>query len=180
MNVIKAEEGEEPRNLLIYVNNPLQFEKLLFKHVKILCKNRATLQGYVQTIDPVSESVVLVNFENDEPAKIQIIIGHAIEKLEVMGDEPKYVEMIKNLFARKNTKKSPEELKEIRNRVKSWLLKNRFPVSEKGDSLVVAGALTIAPPYDDESCYCQNEIILGKIQGLINNVPLNLPEWDTQ
>lgn len=65
---------------------------------------------------------------------------------------------------------SQEELEKKKNSLKSWLEKNHIPVKEQGDSqttLCVAGVLTIYPPYRPEDCNSANEIILSRIQGLI-------------
>jgi gem associated protein 6 len=57
------------------------------------------------------------------------------------------------------------------------LLKNRLPVEINGELLNVAEALVIQPPYGSENCVSTNEIILGKIQGLIKNMPADQDEW---
>lgn len=77
---------------------------------------------------------------------------------------------------------SEEALLERKDKLKSWLLKNRLPVQEqqgqddgngdeKGKCLCVAGAVTILPPYGPGNCCSTNEIILSRIQNLIRNMP---------
>uniref|UniRef100_A0A0L8HKU4 AD domain-containing protein n=2 Tax=Octopus bimaculoides TaxID=37653 RepID=A0A0L8HKU4_OCTBM len=73
---------------------------------------------------------------------------------------------------------SEEALSEHKDKLKSWLLKNRLPVQEqkgqddgKEKCLCVAGAVTILPPYGPGNCCSTNEIILSRIQNLIRNMP---------
>ena len=75
---------------------------------------------------------------------------------------------------------SPEELKKKQERLKGWLLKNRIPVTVSGENselLCLSDALTIEPPYTTDSCQSTNQIILGRIQGLIANMPKDIEEW---
>lgn len=75
---------------------------------------------------------------------------------------------------------SEEELEKRKNVLKSWLLKNRLPVQvagNNGELLSISDALFIEPPYGVENCRSTNEIILGRIQGLIKNMPSDQEEW---
>ena len=47
----------------------------------------------------------------------------------------------------------------------------------KGELLTLADALVIHPPYGEDNCFSTNEIILGKIQGLIKNMPAGQEQW---
>lgn len=65
---------------------------------------------------------------------------------------------------------SPEELEKRKNALKTWLETNHIPVGEQGElgrTLSVAGVLTIDPPYGPEQCSSSNEIILCRVQGLV-------------
>ena len=65
---------------------------------------------------------------------------------------------------------SPEDLEKRKNSLKKWLEKNHIPITEQRDSqktLCVAGVLTIDPPYGPENCNSSNEIILSRVQDLI-------------
>ncbi len=69
---------------------------------------------------------------------------------------------------------SAKEFANKRAKLKSWLLKNRLPVKDSPDNdklLCISDALFIEPPYDVDSCRSTNEIILGRVQGLIRNMP---------
>ena len=75
---------------------------------------------------------------------------------------------------------SEEDLQKKQFQLKCWLLKNRLPIEvggAKGELLTLADALVIHPPYGADNCYSTNEIILGKIQGLIKNMPADQEDW---
>ncbi|XP_016334122.1 gem-associated protein 6-like [Sinocyclocheilus anshuiensis] len=66
---------------------------------------------------------------------------------------------------------SAEELKSRRESLRLWLEKNRVPVTEDGEVLRVANALTISAPYRPGDCSSANEIILARIQSLVESSP---------
>lgn len=76
-------------------------------------------------------------------------------------------------------KMTPNEVRKQKERVKSWLLKHRIPLEEDKESkdLNVMNVLTLKSPYTAESCVCNNEIVLGKIQGLISAMPADVEDW---
>ena len=92
-----------------------------------------------------------------------------------------HLSVLDNLFkTHADEKLSPEELKEKQSKLKSWLLKNRIPVTVSGENselLVVADVLTVEPPYESRNCQSTNEIILGRIQGLIASMPKDVHQW---
>ena len=130
------------------------------------------------TVDPVSETFVLVNFTDDK-TKVQLVLKHAVTSITILSEDvEQHKQKLDNLF-RFNSKESlsGEDLKRRQNFVKSWLLKNRLPVEINGELISVAEVLVIQPPYGPENCLSTNEIILGKIQGLIKNMPNDQNEW---
>ena len=73
-----------------------------------------------------------------------------------------------------------EELEKRKKRLNLWLIKNRLPVQLIGNNkeiLSISDALFIEPPYGADNCRSTNEIILGRIQGLIKNMPLDHEDW---
>lgn len=131
------------------------------------------------TIDPVSETFVIVNFSEDDKTKLQLVLKHAITSVTVLSED---IEINKwkldHLFRPSGQGTlSDEDLKRKQITVRSWLLKNRLPVEVNGEVLSVAEALVVQPPYEPENCISTNEIILGKIQGLIKNMPVDQDQW---
>ncbi|XP_060600515.1 gem-associated protein 6-like [Ruditapes philippinarum] len=162
----------------IFTKDPEEWMQYVYKKVSILLDDGAECCGYVYTIDPVSETFVLVNFSNDKTS-LQLVLKHAVTSITVLSEDVElYKQKLDNLFRFKSQESlSEEDLKRRQNIVKSWLLKNRLPVEINGELLNVAEALVIQPPYGSENCVSTNEIILGKIQGLIKNMPADQDEW---
>ena len=118
------------------------------------------------------QSIVLVNFLEDGSMSVTGIMGHAVQTVETVNEGDHRVrEKLMHLFLTGDCKAySPEDLEKRKNHLKKWLEKNHIPVTEQGDSsrtLCVAGVLTIDPPYGPENCSSSNEIILSRVQDLI-------------
>uniref|UniRef100_A0A8B9MDH0 Gem nuclear organelle associated protein 6 n=1 Tax=Accipiter nisus TaxID=211598 RepID=A0A8B9MDH0_9AVES len=116
--------------------------------------------------------IVLATFLENEKVSISIVLGHAVQAVEILkeGDD-EMKQRLSCIFAPEESKAySPEELEKRKNILKTWLETNHIPVTEQGESgrtLCVAGVLTIDPPYGPEECSSSNEIILSRVQGLI-------------
>lgn len=118
-------------------------------------------------------SVVLVNFKEEGGASVQVVMGHAVEEVEVLqeADEETTKRLQTSFLPPRTHRLDLEELRRRRGGVRRWLEKNRFPVMEEGDELRVAGVLTITAPYRPEDCSSPNQIILDRIQKLIQIQP---------
>ncbi|XP_054254367.1 gem-associated protein 6 [Indicator indicator] len=152
--------------------SPLDWEKYLNKMVKVAAVEKLDYEGWVVTVDPVSASIILATFLEDEKVSISVVLGHAVQEVEILqeGDE-EMRQKLSTIFAPEESKAySPEELEKRKNSLKTWLETNHIPVteqSESGGTLCVAGVLTIEPPYGPEACSSSNEIILSRVQGLV-------------
>lgn len=113
-----------------------------------------------------------MNFLEDGSMSVTGIMGHAVQTVEIVNEGDHRVrEKLMHLFLSGDCKAyNPEDLEKRKNNLKKWLEKNHIPVTEQGDSsraLCVAGVLTIDPPYGPENCSSSNEIILSRVQDLI-------------
>jgi len=165
----------------IFTKNPNEWMDLVHCFVSIETIGGKNLKGHVYTIDPVSESVVLVNFEEESSStniSVDIVMKDSIVDIEkIHNADEKVKKMCSSLF-RENVDENFSESEVIakRDRLKLWLEKNRFPVSiSKTDDniLQISDALMIQPPYTDQSCLSTNEIILSRVQQLIKNMPID-------
>ncbi|CAN9510037.1 unnamed protein product [Ophioblennius macclurei] len=159
---------------------PLKWNGYVHKHVNVKVGKDEEYRGWLLTVDPVSASLVLVNFRG-QGASVRVIMGHAVEQVEVLQEaDRETAELLNNYFLPLRAPKlDPEDLKRRRGCVRSWLEKNRFPVEEDGNELRVAGVLTITAPYGPEDCSSSNQIILDRIQKLIRtyrDVPQDEPD----
>ncbi|CAM4541249.1 gem-associated protein 6 [Lepidochelys kempii] len=152
--------------------SPLEWQTYVNKEVKVTAAEKHEYEGWVLTIDPVSANVVLVKLTEDGKVCVSVILGHAVQEVEIVNegdDETK--ERLAHLFMPEESRAyGHEELEKRKSSLKTWLETNHIPVTEQGESqrtLCVAGVLTIDPPYGPEDCSSSNEIILSRVQSLI-------------
>ena len=166
----------------IFCQDPGQWMNYVHKAVCVSTSDGGSYTGRVYTIDPVSQSVVLAVFSEDHQAvsSVMVIMGHAVEKITELDSEPLSqtgTDCLEGLFKQPQiTAPTGINVSEQRDKLRSWLMKNKIPVSVSVDAfgkecLNISDALLIIPPYSAENCQCANEIMLGKVQALIRNMP---------
>ena len=101
-------------------------------------------------------------------------MGHAVKNVEMLNgtlDNTEMMELetrLQNLFLPTEPKpQDPAVLKKHRRSLKTWLERHHIPVQEEEESLFVAGALVLHPPYRACDCSSTNEIVLQRVQGFI-------------
>ncbi|XP_043251773.1 gem-associated protein 6-like [Colletes gigas] len=149
----------------IYKNYPLLFKSYLGMEVDILTVDGTTASGVVYTVDPVSESVVLLR--TCQQNYLKIVFGHAIKNIKIRSDKP---HDLPELFMNAPTNLLQSSLEERKNAVIKMLQENRLSVKEDEDILTIENVLSIKPPYEPNDCVCTNSIILGRIQNLLARV----------
>ncbi|XP_076238392.1 gem-associated protein 6 [Calliopsis andreniformis] len=148
----------------IYKSDPLLFKSYVGMKANILTENGNTISGIVYTVDPVSESVVLLQrcSKND----LTVVFGHAIKNIEICPEEridlPELFTNTSNILQ--------STLEERKNAVIKMLQENRFPVKQENDILIIEDVLQIKPLYASNDCVCSNSIILGRIQSLLTQM----------
>jgi len=152
----------------VYTVKPLELRKYVQKFVEIVTIDGEKLLGTVYTIDPVSESVVLVT-QKDGNTCMDIVMGHAVKSLVISSSNVCTGQ--EEIFPSVSVNISKEEAEARKKKIRSWLCKNRIPVEENGELLIVKDALQIYPPYGKDQCLSGNEIILGRVQDLIATMP---------
>lgn len=174
-------EQEPPKTHPIFEKDPGEWIQHVYKEVCVTTEDGNQHTGWVYTIDPVSDAVVLVKF-NDHDLGLKVVMGHSVQSIVVVGDNTElHKAELDQLFKPKQVFSiSPEEVKQRQERLLSWLHKNRIPIKvtkEDPEVLNLSDALYIDPPYGAENCRSTNQIILGKIQGLIKNIPKDIEDW---
>ncbi|NWX92748.1 GEMI6 protein, partial [Nothoprocta ornata] len=152
--------------------SPLDWQGYVDKQVKVAAAEKHEYEGWVLTVDPVSANIVLASFPENEKTVISVVSGHAIQDVQILKEaDEEMKQRLSQIFAPEESKTySPEELERRKSGLKTWLEANHIPVTEQGASgemLCVAGALTVEPPYGPEECSSSNEIILARVQSLI-------------
>ncbi|XP_073483778.1 gem-associated protein 6 isoform X2 [Aquarana catesbeiana] len=164
---------KEKQNMTNWLDKSLlEWQSYVNKEVKVTADEKYEYQGWVVTVDPVSASVVLANFEEAQKTLVRVVMGHAIQNVEAINEADDIIKKrLSNMFSLYETSlHSSEDLETRKQSLKSWLEQNNIPVTVQGDSLStlrVAGVLSIDPPYGPDNCSSTNEIILSRIQGLL-------------
>ncbi|XP_060074846.1 gem-associated protein 6-like [Ylistrum balloti] len=165
----------------IFHKDPEQWMQYINKEVSVVTEDGSEWSGWVYTIDPVSESIVLFMFEEDR-TKLEIVMGHAIRTIDILNSETQtHKDKLDQLFRTFEQESfTEEEIERRRHVLKLWLVKNLLPVTATGNNgevLSISDAVFIEPPYGPDNCRSTNEIILGRIQGLIKNMPADHENW---
>ncbi|XP_059696879.1 gem-associated protein 6 isoform X1 [Haemorhous mexicanus] len=152
--------------------SPLDWETYVNKLVKVVAVEKHEYEGWVLTVDPVSATIVLATFPENEKGFLSFVMGHAVQEVEILqeGDSDMKQRLACILAPEESQAYSAEELEKRKNALKTWLETNHIPVGEQGElgrTLSVAGVLSIEPPYGPEQCSSTNEIILARVQGLL-------------
>lgn len=163
----------------IFTKDPNEWVRLVNNQVRVRTEDDRDHIGFVYTVDPVSESIVLVtdlNKIDSNKIAMKLLMGPSVRSVEVISEGNKEIcQCFDNLFRPAVAEKlNPEALAVRMQRLKLWLEKHRLPVSisgSDGQSLTIADALTVCPPYTEHSCLSTNEIILARIQELIRTMP---------
>ncbi|XP_074554770.1 gem-associated protein 6 [Halichoeres trimaculatus] len=152
---------------------PLQWIRYVNKQVKVKAGRDQEHRGWLLTVDPVSASLVLVTFKEQGGTSVQVVMGHAVEEVQILQEaDQETTQRLQNSFLPPSAcRLDLKEQTARKGQVRLWLEKNRVPVEEEGEELRVAGVLTITAPYGPDNCYSSNQIILDRIQKLIQNQP---------
>ncbi|XP_045061742.1 gem-associated protein 6-like [Coregonus clupeaformis] len=158
---------------------PLEWCKYVNKEVKVTAHEKQQHNGWVFTVDPVSASIVLVTFqEKGGTPTVRVVTGHAVQEGEVLqeGNE-EMAGRLRVVFTPPGARAlGPEEVRRRKESLRLWLEKNRIPVEEEGEMLRVANVLTVSAPYGAEDCSSSNEIILARVQSLVESNPDSSPD----
>ncbi|XP_013393419.1 gem-associated protein 6-like [Lingula anatina] len=163
----------------IFSRDPAEFVNFVNKEVCVTLEDESQHIGWVYTIDPVTENIILVNFINGEE-KLELLMGHAVKDIVILNSnkETHKAELDRMFKLQVVTQLTPEEMKQRQEKLRCWLMKHRIPVqTTDNECLSVSDALVIEPPYTAESCRSTNEIVLGRVQGLIKNMPDQVDDW---
>lgn len=162
-------------------DDPLLLMSYVHKLVRVETTEGNVLAGYVKTVDPISESIVLVLFEDEKPKVLHVVMGHAVKSVTVVTDaSPAEKEQLEKLFMPTQHTLSAEELRQRKEKVRSWMCVNRIPVTESSQepgTLVIAGSVRLLPPYGPDDFQCTNSLVLGKIRGIVSLMPADVESW---
>ncbi|XP_077461850.1 gem-associated protein 6 [Stigmatopora argus] len=153
---------------------PLQWSAYVNNELRVTASGKV-FGGWLLTVDPVSASLVLVTLgaTEHEPNGLCVVMGAAVRRVEKIREaDEAAASRLRGLFATSATASEsacggadPGRRAGLRR----WLESQHVPVEERGDGLLVAGALLVTPPYGPDDCDCGggNPIILGRVRELL-------------
>ncbi|KAJ0051207.1 hypothetical protein NL108_015949 [Boleophthalmus pectinirostris] len=151
---------------------PARWSALTHKRVAVHADNGHELRGLVVTVDPVSASLVLVDFSSSE---VQVVLGHAVKEVQILDQnlDPDLKTRLETLFRDPGPDQDRSlDLDRIRTRLLDWIRLNRIPAEPRGAGLEVAGGVvTVNPPFRVQDCVGLNQVVLDRVQRLIQNQP---------
>ncbi|KAK6731339.1 hypothetical protein RB195_007672 [Necator americanus] len=140
-----------------------------------------SVEGNLYTVDPVTGSIVVLQFHNEKPWQLSWIPREGYTSVQLLEESSPYCQqhsvelsdMMAHMFGmRKVDDFDVDELKQSRERLLSWLRTNHVDVKECDDnSLLIFGAARIHPPYTEDHCTCDNAIVLKRLRALVGKVP---------
>lgn len=113
-------------------------------------------------------SVVLVDESAGADSQLKVLIGHAVQKIEVLSSSE--VADPPQLFQQAISEISERNVTERKKAVMSLLEENRLPVKEIDQALHIEGVVSIRPPYGIDDCVSTSPIILTRIHNILSQI----------
>jgi len=98
-------------------------------------------------------------------------MGHAVSEVKCLENPNAEMKSMLGTLLDEKPLHEQQWLDHRRSCLAQWLQDNRFPVEVDGERIIVASALDILPPYNSNSCHTSNQIILDRVQKLIESMP---------
>ena len=122
------------------------------------------LIGKLYTVDPIDQSIILLQrSENESDIQVVIIPGSNIENVALNEENLHHLDSIDTAIL--SPKQCSEKVDSDRKlKILEWFKKNRFPVEEDGEEIVVAGSVRITQPFTLNSCSGTNPVVIQRIK----------------
>ncbi|CAI4225381.1 unnamed protein product [Auanema sp. JU1783] len=138
-----------------------------------------SIVGNLYTVDPISGDMIVLSFKNAQPESMKWIPKgsmrsvHKIENNvpECVPFSPEVEEMMAEFFRKKTDSVNAVEISKRKNDIIKWLKRNHVEVKNRGETLIIFGSVRVEAPYTSEDCYCDNSIILKRVQAMIEKCP---------
>ncbi|XP_071521541.1 gem-associated protein 6-like [Panulirus ornatus] len=160
----------------VFNNDPVKHHSMVHCRVVVTTTSHKEHTGWVHTIDPVSESVILVEFDDSGGKEVVIVFGYNVKTIRVIDSSPPagLGAAIDNIFRKEQVRYSNKELTARRESLCVWLAENRVPYTVREDmSIQVLQVAVITPPYEPQSVQCTNEVVLDKVMKLVQQMPIS-------
>ena len=109
---------------------------------------------------------------NQEERSIKLIIGNSIKFLKIVkltGSNARTMMQEENNGMQAGAS-SQEDVRQLKESLKKWFHESRIPVNENNyGCLLVLNEIVVGPPYRPENCSGTNEVMLWRVQKLLEN-----------
>ena len=160
------------------MSTPNDALQLIGTQVEISLVDGTTVFGRVYTIDPETGNFILMNNSSTIFIPSVNIARYDVRAPNELGrvDLSALQKIDERYFPSSATNKvSEEDCERNKERLIAHFEKHRVPVdlSREGE-VIVAGVVRCMPPYDRNSCYSTNDIVLGRIQNILKSFDSDL------
>ena len=140
------------------------------REVQITVMNDTTVKGWVQAIDPITKSFILVNLNGDGFSKIFVpgVNIRLVTKTTNSAPPDRLLIHFDSILNKNKVTLSDEALEQRKQCLCDVLTQHRLPYVLKNERIIeVMNTAEIEPPYDEDSVSCTNEIILDKLTKIV-------------
>ena len=159
------------------VADGLELLDLIGKQVEVHLVNETSVTGRVYTVDPETHNFILQDSTSTTFLPFSNITKYTVLSDHVTTHVTNHVTKVTLADLREIDEKyfpstvrhiSKENCEKLKVRLVEHLQKHRVPVELRGEEeVVVAGVVRCRPPYDRNSCFSTNDIVLGRIQNIL-------------
>ncbi|CAF1320769.1 unnamed protein product [Adineta steineri] len=150
------------------------YATLINVRVQIECSDQRNYSGRVYTVDPLTQSIVLID---DISNRVHIVLRPDIIQLKIL-DRNTSLQTYKDPFQSSNViSNEPDDSSSDRlEKIRTFLSSKRIPFKEKLEEnnsitlLIQNGIVQINAPYTNETISGTNEIVLSRIKLLLKQI----------
>jgi len=161
----------------VFLNRPLDLVNSLHCKVVVSSVRGIKVMGGLVAVDPVTDTAVIIDVDSDgsdiNTHPVTVVPFVRWDTTEVIESTEVFKERVKGLLTSNKGEKhgmSEEDCKTARSNITAWLAKNGLESVLSGDDLIIAGAVVLEPPYTSGCCSATNEIILARVQSLLEKI----------
>ena len=161
----------------VFLNRPMDLVNSLHCKVVVNSVRGIKVTGGLVAIDPVTDTAVIVDMDNGDERDINkypvtIVPLVKWETMEVIDSSEAFKVRVRGLNSDDVAKHdmSEEEREATKSKIIAWLAKNGLQSVMNGDDIIIADAVVLEPPYSSDCCSATNEIILARVQALLERM----------
>ncbi|KAF1796097.1 Gemin6 [Mucor lusitanicus] len=152
---------------LLYSKTSEQWLELLGHYTTVTLKNQKSITGYLYTIDPTSQHVVMYDSKDQ---RVVVVMSSSIRDLNVDSEDHVDLHIIDAaLKYQQENRYTSEWLEKRRQALIQHLEKHRIPIQYQANEPVihVLGCARVESPYAATSVVCDNALIRKRVRDIV-------------